>query len=51
MTQAADEAGFQTFDSNAVEWDQLYIEQLGRGVPVKAFTSDPDTGMSCQLIK
>jgi quercetin dioxygenase-like cupin family protein len=51
MTQAAGDGGFQVYDSNAMEWDELYIEQLGRGVPVKAFTSDPDTGMSCQLIK
>jgi quercetin dioxygenase-like cupin family protein len=51
MTQRAENEGFEVFDSNAMDWDELYIDQLERGVPVKAFTADPDTGMSCLLIK
>ena len=43
--------GFEAYDGNGMEWDELYIEQLGTGVPIKAFTSDPDTGMSCQVIR
>ena len=32
-------------------WGELYIEQLKLGVPLKAFVSDPDTGMSVQMIR
>jgi hypothetical protein len=41
----------QSFDSNAMPWGELYIEQLKLGVPLKAFVSDPDTGMSVQMIR
>ena len=41
----------QSFDSNAMPWGELYIDQLKLGVPLKAFISDPDTGMSVQMIK
>jgi len=51
MADPAADSGFEVYDSNAMEWDELHIDQLGRGVPIKAFTSDPETGMSCQLIK
>ena len=46
---AADQ--LQSFDSNAMPWGELYIDQLKLGVPLKAFVSDPDTGMSVQMIK
>ena len=50
----ADEAAndqLQSFDSNAMPWGELYIEQLKLGVPLKAFINDPDTGMSVQMIR
>jgi len=50
----ADEAAndqLQSFDSNAMPSGELYIEQLKLGVPLKAFVSDPDTGMSVQMIR
>jgi quercetin dioxygenase-like cupin family protein len=50
MSNHADD-GFEVYDSNAMEWGELFVDQLGKGIPVKAFTSDPDTGMMCLLIK
>jgi quercetin dioxygenase-like cupin family protein len=41
----------QSFDANAMPWGELYIDQLKVGVPLKAFVSDPDTGMSVQMIR
>jgi quercetin dioxygenase-like cupin family protein len=41
----------QSFDSNTMPWGELYIDQLKVGVPQKAFISDPDTGMSVQMIR
>lgn len=51
MTNQPDQYEIDVFDSNSMEWGELPIEQLGRSVPIKAFTSDPVTGMSCQLIR
>ena len=50
MAEAAAD-GFEVYDSNAMEWGELPIDALGRSVPIKPFTSDPDTGMTAQLIK
>jgi hypothetical protein len=50
----ADEAAnneLRSFDANAMPWGELYIDQLKLGVPLKAFISDPDTGMSVQMIR
>jgi quercetin dioxygenase-like cupin family protein len=41
----------QSFDSNQMPWGELYIDQLRVGIPLKAFVSDPDTGMSVQMIR
>ena len=30
---------------------ELPIEQIGRSLPLKLFTADPDTGMSCALLR
>jgi len=51
MTDGAPNDQLQSFDSNAMPWGELYIEQLKLGVPLKAFVSDPDTGMSVQMIR
>jgi quercetin dioxygenase-like cupin family protein len=41
----------QSFDSNSMPWGELFIDALKVGVPLKAFVSDPDTGMSVQMIR
>lgn len=48
-----DASGLQltVVDSTTMPWGELYIEQLKVGVPLKAFISDPDTGMSVQMIR
>ena len=51
MTDEAANDQLQSFDANAMPWGELYIEQLQLGVPLKAFISDPDTGMSVQMIR
>ncbi len=51
MTDEAANHQLQSFDSNAMPWGELYIDQLKLGVPLKAFISDPDTGMSVQMIR
>lgn len=51
MTDEAANDQLQSFDSNAMPWGELYIDQLKLGVPLKAFVSDPDTGMSVQMIR
>jgi hypothetical protein len=51
MTDKAANDQLQSFDSKAMPWGELYIDQLKLGVPLKAFISDPDTGMSVQMIK
>jgi quercetin dioxygenase-like cupin family protein len=51
MTDQPANDQLQSFDSNAMPWGELYIEQLQLGVPLKAFISDPDTGMSVQMIR
>ena len=51
MTDQAASDQLQSFDSNAMPWGELYIEQLQLGVPLKAFISDPDTCMSVQMIR
>ena len=48
---ANDQLRLQSFDANAMPWGELYIDQLKVGVPLKAFVSDPDTGMSVQMIR
>ena len=30
---------------------ELPIEQIGRSLPLKLFTADPDTAMSCALLR
>jgi quercetin dioxygenase-like cupin family protein len=51
MTDEAAHDQPQSFDSNAMPWGELYIDQLNLGIPLKAFINDPDTGMSVQMIK
>jgi hypothetical protein len=51
MTDEAAGDQLQSFDSNAMPWGELYIDQLKLGVPLKAFVSDPDTGMSVQMVR
>lgn len=51
MTDAAGSGELQALDSNSMPWGELYIDQLQVGIPVKAFVSDPDTGMSVQKIR
>ena len=51
MTDKAANDQLQSFDSNAMPWGELYIDQLKLGVPLKAFIEDPDTGMSVQMIR
>ncbi|WP_214364446.1 cupin domain-containing protein [Pseudonocardia sp. H11422] len=41
----------QSFDSTTMAWGELVIPQLGVGIPIKEFVSDPDTGVSVQLIR
>ena len=34
-----------------MDWLEIPIEQIGRSLPLKLFTADPDTGMSCALMR
>ena len=34
-----------------MEWLDVPIKQIGRSLPLKLFTADPDTGMSCALMR
>jgi hypothetical protein len=36
MTDEVANDQLQSFDSNAMPWGELYIDQLGLGVPLKA---------------
>lgn len=51
MTDQATSKEIQSFDANTMDWGELYVEQLKVGIPIKEFISDPDTGMSAQLIR
>ena len=50
MTEAATKE-LQSFDSNAMPWGELYVEQLKMGIPVKEFIADPDTGTTVLKIR
>ena len=49
MTSQPDQYDLEVFDSNSMDWLEFPIEQIGRSLTLKLFTSDPDTGMSCAL--
>ena len=51
MPSQPDHDDVEVFDSNAMDWLDLPIEQLGRSLALKPFTFDPDTGMSCMLLR
>ena len=51
MTSQPDQYDVEVFDSNSMDWLELPIEQLGRSLTLKPFTFDPDTGMSCMLLR
>ena len=51
MTSPPDQYDVEVFDSNSMDWLELPIEQLGRSLTLKPFTFDPDTGMSCMLLR
>jgi len=38
-------------DSNSMEWLEVPLEQIGATLPIKPFIADPDTGMSCFLLR
>ena len=41
----------EVFDSDSMDWLEIPIEQIGSSLPLKLFTADPDTGMSCALLR
>jgi quercetin dioxygenase-like cupin family protein len=45
------ERELQSFDSTGMPWAEVHIEQLKLDIPIKAFISDPDTGMSVQMVR
>ena len=51
MTSQPDQYDIDAFDSNSMDWLELPIEQLGRSLTLKPFKFDPDTGMSCMLLR
>ena len=51
MTDQPDRYEIEVFDSNSMDWLELPLEQLGRSLSLKPFTFDPDTGMSCMLLR
>jgi quercetin dioxygenase-like cupin family protein len=51
MTSQPDQYDLEVFDSNSMDWLAFPIEQLGRSLNLKPFTFDPDTGMSCMLLR
>ena len=51
MASQPDQNDVEVFDSNSMDWFELPIEQLGRSLTLKPFTFDPDTGMSCMLLR
>jgi len=51
MSSQPEQHELEVFDSNSMDWLELPIEQLGRSLTLKPFTSDPDTGMSCMLLR
>ena len=51
MTSQPDQYDVEVFDSNSMDWLELPIEQIGRSLSLKPFTFDPDTGMSCMLLR
>jgi hypothetical protein len=34
-----------------MDWLEIPLEQIGTSLPLKLFTADPDTGMSCALLR
>ena len=51
MTSQPEQYDVDVFDSNSMDWLELPIEQIGRSLSLKPFTFDPDTGMSCMLLR
>ena len=51
MTSQPEQYELEVFDSNSMDWLEMPIEQIGRSLPLKPFTVDPDTGMSCALMR
>ena len=51
MTSQPDQYELEVFDSNSMDWLEIPIEQIGKSLPLKLFTADPDTGMSCALLR
>ena len=51
MTSQPDQYDLEVFDSNSMDWLAFPIEQIGRSLNLKPFTFDPDTGMSCMLLR
>lgn len=41
----------ESVDASRIPWDTLLVEQTGAKIPVKPLFSDPDTGMSVQIIR
>ena len=51
MASQPDHYDLEAFDSNSMDWLELPLEQLGTSLSLKPFTFDPDTGMSCMLLR
>ena len=51
MSSQPEQHELEAFDSNAMDWLELPIEQLGMILSLNTVTSDPDTGMSCMLLR
>jgi quercetin dioxygenase-like cupin family protein len=51
MSEQTEVKAIQSWNVNEMPWGELPIEQLNVAVPIKQFLSDPDTGMSVQVIK
>jgi hypothetical protein len=49
MASQRDQYELEVFDSNSMDWLDIPIEQIGSSLPLKLFTADTDTGMSCAL--
>ena len=44
MTNQRDQYELEVFDSNSMDWLEIPIEQIGRSLPLKLFTSTPTPG-------
>jgi quercetin dioxygenase-like cupin family protein len=51
MSDGSMNGDLQSFDSNNMPWEEVYVEQLKVSISVKEFIEDPETGVSVRKIR